>query len=201
MKRHLTRTSLVWGVALTLLAGLASLVASRQIDRESQSRLPGGNYTVASRPFMGAGYDSLPVIVTSVTTGVAGGMAIRSFGVENSSAQAVDAVRLRWYLSRPQTPETILSQGETPLLRIPDGIDPGTAKRLKYPAASFAAAVRTTLKGQDAGGDYLLQSGVSEARFIDAPPQTLLTADGRAVRASFMGDASHLHHAAQRFCP
>lgn len=201
MNQRLRRTSLSLCMGLCLLAGLAPLVASGQGDRDATPRLPGGNYTVASRPFMGAGYDSLPVIVTSVTTGVAGGMAIRSFGVENSSARAVDAVRLRWYLSRPQTPETIISQGETPLLRIPGGIDPRTAKRLKYPVASFAAAIRPVLKGQDAGGDYLLQLGVSEVRFVDAPAQTLLTADGRTVRASFERDVARPHHAAQSFCP
>jgi hypothetical protein len=135
---------------------------------------------------MGQGYESLPVLVTSVTSVSGDGVAVRNFSVENTTAQTVESVRVRWYLSRAETPETILSQGETPSLRIPGGIQPGAAKRLKYPVISFAAAVRPILKTPNLSGDYMIQLAVSEARFADGSTQTLLAAGDKLVGAVFV---------------
>ncbi|HEX8634104.1 MAG TPA: hypothetical protein VF703_08140 [Pyrinomonadaceae bacterium] len=128
---------------------------------------------------MGQGYESLPVLVTQVTSVTGGGVAVRNFSVENASGQAVESVRVRWYLSRAETPETILSQGETPVVRIPGGVQPGTAARIRYPVISFAAAIRPALKTPNLSGDYLIQLAVSEARFADGSMQTLVAADGK----------------------
>jgi hypothetical protein len=199
-KRFLTSPPQRWGFAFLLLASLTSVLTSGQSDKAAPPQLPGGNYTVAYRGFMGPGYESLPVLVTQVTSVTGGGVAVRNFSVENTTAQAVEAVRVRWYLSRAETPETILSQGETPVVRIPGGIQPGAAARIKYHVTSFAAAIRPVSKTTNLSGNYLIQLAVSEARFADGSTQTLLAADGKlSLRASFTKAA--YRPSAQTFCP
>lgn len=154
-----------WAFALALLACTASTLTPAQSNRGTAPRPPGGNYTVAYQPFMGPGYESLPVLVNSVTARA--GEGITHFSVENASSQAVDAVRVRWYLSRAEKPGTFLNKGETPVLRIPGGIRPGTADRIKFSVTSFAAAIGPVLKTPTIAGNYLIQVAVSEVRFAD----------------------------------
>jgi len=187
--------------AFALLACLTSVLTSGQSNKAAPPQLPGGNYTVACRAFMGPGYESLPVLVTQVTSVTGGGVAVRNFSVENTTAQAVEAVRVRWYLSHAETPETILSEGETPVVRIPGGIQPGAAQRIKYSVISFAAAVRPVLKTAKLSGDYMIQLAVSEARFADGSRQTLLAADGKLSRANFVKAAYRPRPTGQTFCP
>lgn len=204
MKRTLlTSSPQRWVFALTFLACLSSILTSGQSDKSAHARLPGGNYTVACRAFMGQGYESLPVLVTSVTSDSDNGLAIRNFSVENMTQQAVESVRVRWYLSRAETPETILSQGETPMLRIQGGIQPGAAKRLKYRVTSFAAAVRPVLKTPNLSGNYMIQLAVGEARFTDGSTQTFLAFDSRTLptRALFVKTAHRPRTFGQGFCP
>jgi hypothetical protein len=200
-KRLFTSSPQRWIFAFILLACLTSVLTSGQSDKAAQPRLPGGDYTVACRAFMGAGYESLPVLVTQVTSITGGGVAVRNFSVENNTTQAVEAVRVRWYLSRAETPETILSQGETSVVRIPGGIQPGTAARIKYPVTSFAAAIRPVVKSARLNGNYMIQLAVSEARFADGSTQTLVAADGKVSRASFAKVAYRPRPSAQTFCP
>lgn len=58
-KRLLASSPQRWTFAFLLLACLTSVITSGQSDKAAQPRLPGGNYTVVCRAFMGHGYESL----------------------------------------------------------------------------------------------------------------------------------------------
>lgn len=185
---------------LALFSMLAAIAAIGQNSGDSQVQLPRGNYSVSCRPYTGQGYNFLPVLVTSVTSNLGGGIAITKIAIENSSSQAVDAVKLTWYLSKNDSPEAILQQGQTPLLRIPGGIQAGSAEQILFPVISFAQAYRPLLKSGVPNGVYLIQVAVAEVRFEDGSTQTLITKNGK-VSEAVTARASHTFSTSLPFCP
>lgn len=159
----------------SLLIALGTGTAFSQSRKSSQKQLPRGTYSVSCRPYMGAGYKSLPVLVTGVSSISGEGIQIEKVEVENKSAQVIERLRFSWYLSTQENPEAILQQGRTPLLGIPDGIKSGEVVEILFPVTSFAESAKSW--NSDAislSGKYLIQVAVSEVGFEDGNKHTLL---------------------------
>lgn len=60
------------------------------------------------------------------------------------------------------------------MLRLPGGIAAGEVERIKFPVVSFAKVYRPLARGGVVNGNYVIQVGVSEARFDDGTTQTFL---------------------------
>lgn len=162
--------------SILLLALLMSVAAAAnaQSAAQTQDRLPAGNYTVITKPYMGPGYETLPVMVTSVTTEVELNGGVSMVAVENSTARRLEAVRLSWYVSAREAPDYVLLQGKTPMLRIVGGIAPGEVERIQFGVVSFAKIYKPLARKGVVNGNYIIQVGVSEARFDDGTAQTFL---------------------------
>jgi hypothetical protein len=165
----------VYLFAVLLFVVLNASVALSQSAKNSQERLPRGNYSVSFRPYTGAGFKLLPVLVTGVTSHSGDGIQIEKVEVENKSAQSIEKLRFNWYLSTQENHETILQQGQTPLLEIPGGIKSGEIVEILFPVTSFARAVRSwNSNAATLSGKYLIQVGVSEVYYDDGSARTLL---------------------------
>lgn len=170
---------------LLLFALLTSAAMHANAAPQTPDALPAGNYSVITKPYMGPGYESLPVMVTSVTTEaeLRGGVSV--VAVENGTGRRVDAVRLGWYVSSREAPDYILLQGKTPVLRLPGGIAAGEVERIQFGVVSFAKIYKPLARKGMVDGNYLIQVGVVEARFDDGTVQTLLASGKRrAERAT-----------------
>ena len=166
--------------------------------------LPPGSWAVRCSAFRTAGYESLPVMVTAVTSDVDRGIEVTNVSVVNRTPQKLTAVRLSWYLSTQDDPASVLQQGRTKLLNLKraGGIDPGENREVTFPVVSFAAIYRPLLQGGELRGKYLIQVAVSEARFEDGSSQILLTSNARLKRAATFSSVSYrAAGGAQTFCP
>ena len=155
--------------------------------------LPPGSWAVRCSAFRTAGYESLPVIVTAVTSDIDRGIEVTNVSVVNRTSQKLTAVRLSWYLSTQDDPASVLQQGRTKLLNLKraGGMDPGENREVAFPVVSFAALYRPLLQGGELRGKYLIQVAVSEARFEDGSSQTLLTPKAGLKRAPTFSKASY----------
>jgi hypothetical protein len=159
---------------LALLFSLTAVAAEAQTAPKTQDKLPAGNYNVITKPYMGPGYESLPVMVTSVTTEAQSNGGVTIVGVENGTSRRLDAVRLSWYLSSREAPDYVLLQGKSPMLRLPGGIAAGAVERVQFPVVSFAKIHKPLARDGVVSGNYLIQVGAVEARFDDGTAQTFL---------------------------
>ena len=129
--------------------------------------LPPGNWSFSAHPYFGPGYDSKPVLVFSVTTSTAGGLAVNEIGLKNLSSKAVAAVKLGWYLCTAQSPGANLLQGQTPLIALSGGIPVGKRRLLKFPVLSFAKIHKSLLMGNALSADFQVEVEVSEVLYED----------------------------------
>lgn len=170
------------GVFLTVL--ILSAAAHAQGGGDDEGQLPRGRYTVSSSPFMGAGYEMLPVLVTGVTSDI-DGIAVTRVSIENRTDKTLTAVRLVWYLSSQESPQRVLQQGTTRLLNLHrgGGIEAGETREVVNRVVAFADIYKPLLRGGVLRGKYLIQVAVAEARFGDGSVQPLMSSGGKRVRA------------------
>jgi hypothetical protein len=193
---------------ITLLLALLTFTAAHAAP-QTKDTLPDGSYSIITKPYMGPGFDTLPVMVTSVTTEAELNGGVSVVGVENSTARRVDAVRLGWYVSAREAPDYILLQGKTPMLKLPGGIAAGEVERIQFGVVSFAKIYKPLARKGVVNGNYVIQVGVVEARFDDGTTQTFLARGKRRaeretifVKANWRGAAaSPVVAARQTSCP
>jgi hypothetical protein len=187
----------IFGKALAL-ASLTLLTFGAALAQKQSSGI-----SLSSLPYMEKGYKSLPVLVTSVTNDLKRGT-IAIVAVKNNSSKDVDKLKLAWYLSTEEEPHVILQRGETPWLRIPDGIESGKTDWLEFDLVSFSA-FEQSLVTNAAETKYLIRVGVSAVRYNDSATETLLAAQGRKelpkvkhIKATFSKEAAT---AQTNYCP
>jgi hypothetical protein len=131
----------------------------------TKSQLPKGNWTFSAHPYLGPGYDSRPAVVYSVTADTTA--TITRVVVWNRSSKPITAVKLSWYLSTEQAPESILQQGQTPLIELPSALLENHARKLDFPVVSLTKICKPLLKGGVLNGDFRIEVAVSEVRYED----------------------------------
>jgi hypothetical protein len=162
-----------------LLLGLCLLLFSPyQTDGQvDDSQLPTGNWSFSAHPYFGSGYDSRPVVVIAVTASSTGGLVVNEVGLRNLSSKSVAAVKLRWYLSEERTPDTILLQGQTPLIAFSEPLPVGKRYLLKFPVLSFAKIHKPLLNSGSLTGDFYVQIEVGEILYEDGTTSSLQRED------------------------
>ena len=159
-------------IALLLLTGIGT---EGQVDTASQ--LPSGNWTFSAQPYVGPGYDSRPVVVISVSTDLKKGLTVADVGLKNTSSKPVAGVKLSWFLSTEQDPDSVLLSGETPLVAISGGIPAGKRRLLTFPVTSFAKIHRPLLHGMTLSGDFRMEVAVSEILYEDGSTAAIKNSD------------------------
>ena len=157
------------------LLGLSLLFLNpRQTDGQvDDSQLPTGNWSFSAHPYFGPGYDTRPVVVITVTATSTSGLVVNEVGLKNLSSKVVAAVKLRWYLSEERTPDTILLQGQTPLIALSESLPVGKRYLLKFPVLSFAKIHKPLLTSGSLNGDFNVQIEVSEVLYEDGTTSLL----------------------------
>jgi hypothetical protein len=131
-----------------------------------QQGLPSGKWSFSAHPFTGKGYESRPVIVTSVKTEFRS-LSVTAVRVRNISSKRVSALRFAWYLSRENDQKNILKQGETPVTYVDHGLATGEAKTMKLPIVSFVEIYQPLLRNKQLEGDYRVDIAAVEVMFDD----------------------------------
>src|SRR5690349_10591924 len=130
----------------------------------AQQELPPGNWSFSAHPFMGKGYESRPVLVTSVKNDVRG-LSVTAVGVRDISSKPVKAVRFAWYLSNENDRSKILDHGETPTTYVDGGLAIGESKTIKLPIVSFVDIYKPLLRNKQLNGDYRVDIAAVEVIF------------------------------------
>jgi hypothetical protein len=150
---------------ITIPVLLICLLAATGYDIKDNERLPSGDWTVGFHLYQAAGFDSIPVRVTSVKSERNKGLS----GVElrNRSAQPVTAVKIGWYVSTEGGPGTILAKGESPLLSLPSTLNENESLQFSLPAVSLFKILNPVVRGNTLGGDFSVQVAVTEIVYED----------------------------------
>lgn len=165
-------------VAVIFLAALTGGAAFGQDQASSEVPFPRGNWSGHASPYMGPGYETLPVRITRVTNNISGGITVTQVSIQNNSSQTVTAVKLGWYLSPRENRGSILLQGETRLLRIRDGLEPRVTSMGSIPkdvqtVLSFTRISQPLVKEGVLNGEFVLQIFVSEVTNEDGSTQRI----------------------------
>jgi len=148
-------------VTLTCLA----LGAVAYIRAERSNQLPRSGWSIGFHSYHAAGFDSIPLRVTSVRSeGLKG---LTRVQLQNRSDKPITAVKIGWYLSTEDGPGTILTKGESPLLSLPDVLQPDQDSHLNVPPVSLAKILKPFVKGNTLRGDFSVQVVVTEIVYAD----------------------------------
>ena len=151
----------------TFLACLVLAVGYEIKTKAEDQPLPRGSWTVGFHPYLRAGYDKMPVVVSSVTSKLAGGASVTGVGLVNRSGNPVSAVRLSWYLSTEEAPNSVLLHGQTPLVAPSGGFPAGAKYQMEFPVVSFAKIYKPLLKEGVLRGNFRIEIGVTEIVYED----------------------------------
>lgn len=118
----------------------------------------------SAHPYTGKGYESRPIVVTSVRSEIKA-RSVNAVRILNISSKPAAGVKLGWTLSKENAQDRILEKGETPLVPIPHGLAVKEDKVLDVPIVSFLD-LKKNLK-EKSEGDYRVDVRVTEILFDD----------------------------------
>jgi hypothetical protein len=162
MKKKLSLKLLVFLIIMG-----ASLIISSSNQAKSQgktqTKLPTGEWSFNAAPYQGYGYKTRDVVVTSVmTTDSRKGLTITKVGLKNRSGKPVSSLKLHWVLFREQDRNSVLAEGDTPLIPLSDDIPANGKRILEYPVVSFWKISRPLQTDGALYGSFRLEVGVTE---------------------------------------
>lgn len=133
---------------------------------QTKSQLPPGKWSFSAHPFMGEGYESRPVVVTSVRT-EAKTLSVTAVRVRNISSKPVAAIRLGWYLADENNNLTNLQQSETSFIPMDKALETDKTELFKVSVVSFLDIYKPLVRDGRLEGSYRLEIAVTEILFED----------------------------------
>jgi hypothetical protein len=124
--------------------------------------LPTGEWSFNAAPYQGYEYKSRDVVVTSVTTDSRKGLTITQVGLKNRSGKSISSLKLHWVLFREEDRNSVLAEGDTPMIPLSDDIPVDGKRILEYPVVSFWKISRPLQTDGALYGSFRLEIGVSE---------------------------------------
>ncbi len=140
--------------------------SSHNFKGQTKSVFPPGNWNFSAHPFMGEGYKTRPVVVTSVGSEVTA-LSVNVVGVRNISSKPVAGIKFGWFLSYDKDRTKVLRKGETPLVAIQPVLEAGSVRGLKPTIFSFLEIHKSLIKKGRLDGNYRLEVAVTELLFSD----------------------------------
>lgn len=154
-------------VSIFVLVGVLTFSANRAaITVGSSQTFPSGKWSFSAHPYMGEGYESRPVVVTSVKTELKT-LAVTAVRVRNISSKPVIGIRFGWYLSKDAKRNTILKHGETPANLLDRKLATGEGRTMLLPVVSFREIYKPLLRNNQLEGDYRIEVAVIDVVFDD----------------------------------
>ncbi len=162
MKTTLTRATLtLLTIVGTLILVVSNGLGNRQDKPSAQS--PSGNWSISAIPYIGPGYKSRPVVVTSVMSNSSNGFKVTHVVLKNISSKPAAAVRLSWSIYNDKA-NSILLRGQTALITLSKEIPENTWRQVKHDIFSAETAKPLANEG-GLDGHYRIEVGVSEILF------------------------------------
>lgn len=168
MRRSVLRTiTAIPSLAILLLFLAGDSAIKGQVDGKTD--LPPGDWSFSAHPYFGLGYDSRPVVVTSVTSDASKGLSITKVKIRNMSVLSVSAVKLGWILfdNKDREGANVLQQEQTPLITPSGGLAPNQSLDLDYPVVSFAKICKSMLNRGRLYGAFRIEVLVTEITYAD----------------------------------
>lgn len=138
--------------------------------QQAQQTLPRGKWGVSAVPFTGPGFNSVPVMLSSVasTNKIDKGPSVAGFKMLNLSNKTVNSVKVAWTLKNEKDPNKILLQGNTPVIQLGDKqMQSGAYASIAFPVVSFVEIHKPLLVNGELNGDFEIVLSVSEVEFAD----------------------------------
>lgn len=164
---RIRRIALPTLMLFTIALGSHSVAGDRQGTNE---QLPKGDWSLSAHPYMGKGYDSRPVMVSSVSMDKT--PVVTKVGLWNISNKVVLGVKLGWSLTTDENRGAVLRQGETVLIAISGGLPVNDSQSLKFPVVAFRDIYKPLLKNGALDGHYRIEVLVTEILFEDGTTWT-----------------------------
>lgn len=155
---------LVFMLPIFLVAGAFTGSSSEIGQKDASTAFPPGKWNFSANPFMGEGYKTRPVVVTSVAS-EAITLSVTSVRINNISSKPVRAVKLGWALRERTDKSKILNQGETSLITMEEPLPANSNRILKLQVASFLELYKPLVKKGRLEGSYRLEVGVTQVLF------------------------------------
>jgi len=163
--KKLMSLSVVLALALLMSGWLAN--ERKSIAQQSATvGFPGGDWRFSAHPYMGEGFRTRPVVVTSVAS-EATTLSVTGVRINNISSKGVLAVKLGWSIYDQRNRTKILNQGESSLITLDRVLRSDSDQRLSVPLVSFMEIHKRLMKKGRLEGDYRLDVAVTEILFDD----------------------------------
>lgn len=133
---------------------------------ETYKIFPPGEWTFSAHPFMGKGFDTRPVVVTSVKTDLAT-FSVVAIRIRNISSKSVTGVSFKWSLTNEKNPKVTLKEGETPLGNVGQELASTHESILTVPVFSFLDIHKKFVKKGRLEGNFRVDIAVSRLLFSD----------------------------------
>lgn len=157
--------------------------------------------SISVNPYMLDGWKSLPVLVTAVKTEIIESDArITLISVHNSSNLIVKEIEFSWYLVPRDNQKTIIAQGKSPFLLIPNGIAANDTERIQYQLTTLLKVQSILAEKDFKFGNYSILVAVSSVRDKDKNTNSLVTDEGETVKSSLLPVSSEEAVAEADFC-
>lgn len=169
------KTTRILGITLLLAATLLMSVRSDNFawsKASTQKEFPPGRWGFSAHPYMGEGYESRPVVVTSVKTELKD-LSVTAVRIRNISSKSVAAVKFGWYLFNESNSRFVLQEGESPVISMEGGLAVGEGRILQLSIVSFGQVSKPLIQGGRLEGDYRLEIAVTEILFEDLSTWTV----------------------------
>jgi len=135
------------------------------VRNNAENKLPRTGWTVGFHPYRAAGFNEVPVRVTSVRS--EGNKGLTNVDLRNRSEKTVTAVKIGWFVSTEDGPGTILTRGESALIAIPNNLKANETIELTVPPVSLTKILRHVVKGNKLRGDFSVQVVVTQIVWED----------------------------------
>ncbi len=139
---------------------------NRTVEIDTNSVFPPGDWSFSARPFIGEGYKTRPVVVTSVASEMTN-LSVVKVRVNNISSKPVVGIKFGWFLTSDKDRNKILRQGETPLVLIEPVLAVASTCVVKPTIDSFLEINRSLVRKGRLDGNYRLEVAVTELLFSD----------------------------------
>lgn len=153
----------MFAVAAALCAALPLGPAMGQVTKEGR-QLPSGSWTLTHHSYSRPGYETMPIVVTSVKGDATTGLTISVVGLKNQTAKSVETYKLTWYLYETENPNRILQKGETPFI-YPVSLAANEQRGVDVPVVSFINICKPLVKDGSLKGNFAIDVAVTEVRF------------------------------------
>jgi len=193
MRKLATKSIIICLVVVSQIIASSDIISKGQLQ---ERQLPKGNWEFSAHPYTGPGYDSRPVIVTSVLSDAAKSLTITKVRVKNASEKSVSAIKLGWALIK-EGESAVLQRGETPLIAMSSSLQPNNRQTVSYPVVNFGKLSKNYISRDILTGSYRIDIIVSEVVFED---ETNWIGKNRALN-SFVQFASFSTVSTQAGCP